>query len=149
MKRRKVFCLIALGLLLVFASNVWAIKLEISEDSYIDMRAQVRIFYLNKDEEKDKDYRSNEFQIYKTRLAVNGQVTKWAQFYAMIDANENEDYQAKLWEAGGQFNILPELIIKAGEIRVPFSRHNFIARHQSPVMSSDGNYFLPSQFKDA
>lgn len=149
MFRRFIFFLILIIFSIVFSVNVWAVNLKISDDSYIDLRAQARIFYLNKDEEKDVDYRKNEFQIYKFRLAAAGQVSKWVQFYAMVDANENEDYQVKLWEAAGQITIIPELIIKAGKIRVPFSRHNFIARHQSPVMSSDGDYFLPSQFKDA
>jgi len=147
--KRKVLGLIILFLILGYAVNAGAVRIKINDESYFDMRPQVRIFYLNKDEEKDIDYRKNEFQIYKARLGVTGQVTKWAKFYALIDANENQDYDAKLWEAGGQLSILPELVIKAGKLRVPFTRHNFIARHFSPVMSSDGNYFLPSQFKDA
>lgn len=115
----------------------------------VNLSAQIRAFYLNRDEDKDHNYRNNYFEIYKLRLSAKGEFGKFIQFYGMIDANENEDYAAKLWESAVQFNFLPELIVKIGQTRVPFSRHNFVARHQSPVMSSDGNYFLPSQFKDA
>lgn len=115
----------------------------------VDLSAQMRAFYLNRDKDKDHDYRNNYFEIYKFRLAAKGEFNKLIQFYGMIDANENEDYAAKLWEGAVQFTFLPELVIKIGQTRVPFSRHNFVARHQSPVMSSDGDYFLPSQFKEA
>lgn len=123
----------------------------------VDLSAQMRAFYLNRDEgryadrgiERGYDYRSNYFEIYKFRLAAKGEFNKVIQFYGMVDANESEDYATKLWEAAAQFTFLPELVLKIGQTRVPFSRHNFVARHQSPVMSSDGNYFLPSQFKEA
>jgi hypothetical protein len=115
----------------------------------LDLSAQIRAFYLNRDDDETHDYRNNYFEIYKLRLSAKGELYKLIQFYAMVDANENEDYQAKLWEGGVQFTFLPELVIKIGELRMPFSRHNFTARHQSPVMSSDGDIFLPSQFKEA
>ena len=115
----------------------------------LDLSAQIRAFYLNRDKEPGRDYRSNYFEIYKLRLAAKGEVGKLIQFYAMVDANENEEYAVKLWEAAVQFTFLPELVLKIGEVRMPFSRHNFTARHQSPVMSSDGDIFLPAQFKDA
>ena len=115
----------------------------------VDLYAQIRTFYLNRDEDKERHYRDNYFEIYKFRVAAKGELGKLIQFYGMIDANESEDYAAKLWEGAVQFTFLPELVVKIGQTRVPFSRHQFVARHQSPVMSSDGNYFLPSQFKDA
>jgi hypothetical protein len=115
----------------------------------VDLSAQIRAFYLSRDEDKDHDYRNNYFEVYKFRIAAKGEVSKLIQFYGMVDANENEDYQAKLWEGDVQLTFLPELVIKIGETRTPFSRHNFVARHQSPVMSSNGDYFLPTQFKEA
>ncbi len=114
-----------------------------------ELSAQIRAFYLNRDEDKEHDYRNNYFEIYKLRLTAKGEYGKFIQFYGMIDANESEDYAVKLWEGAVQFSFLPELVVKLGQTRVPFSRHQFVARHQSPVMSSDGNYFLPTQFKDA
>jgi len=115
----------------------------------VDLSAQIRAFYLNRDEDKEHDYRNNYFEIYKFRIAAKGELGKLIQFYGMVDANESEDYAVKLWEGAVQFTFLPELVIKIGQTRVPFSRHQFVARHQSPLMSSDGNYFLPTQFKDA
>jgi hypothetical protein len=115
----------------------------------VDLSAQIRAFYLNRDKDETHDYRNNYFEVYKFRVAAKGEVSKLIQFYGMIDANENEDYSVKLWEGDVQFSFLPELVIKIGETRTPFSRHNFVARHQSPVMSSNGNYFLPDQFKEA
>jgi hypothetical protein len=115
----------------------------------VNISAQMRAFYLNRDEDKTHDYRNNYFEIYKFRVAAKGEISKLIQFYGMIDANENEDYTAKLWEGAVQFSFLPEFVVKIGQTRTPFSRHNFVARHQSPVMSSNGNYFLPDQFKEA
>ena len=115
----------------------------------VDLSAQIRAFYLNRDEDKEHDYRNNYFEIYKFRIAAKGELGKLIQFYGMVDANESEDYAVKLWEGAVQFTFLPELVLKIGQTRVPFSRHQFVARHQSPLMSSDGNYFLPTQFKDA
>jgi hypothetical protein len=123
----------------------------------VNLSAQIRAFYLNRDKgiysqlgsDTNYDYRSNYFEIYKFRIAAKGEFNKLIQFYGMVDANESEEYAVKLWEGAVQFTFLPELVLKIGQTRVPFSRHNFTARHQSPVMSSDGNYFLPSQFKEA
>jgi hypothetical protein len=117
--------------------------------SKVNLKAQIRAFYLNRDKDEKHDYRNNYFEVYKFRIAAKGEVSKLIQFYGMVDANENESYAAKLWEGAVQFTFLPEFVIKIGELRIPFSRHNFTARHQSPVMSSDGDYFLPSQFKEA
>lgn len=131
-------------------------QIKVSEETFADVYFQLRVFYLNRDEDnkyrkEDKEYnynyRWNDFQIYKARLAIRGQINPLVQFYGMLDANESEDYQALLWEAGVQLTFAPEFVVKVGELRVPFSRHNFVARHDSVVMSSDGNYFLPSQFK--
>lgn len=115
----------------------------------VDLNAQIRAFYLNRDKDEEHDYRNNYFEVYKLRLAVKGELNKLIQFYGMFDANENEDYAVKLWEGAVQFSFLPELVIKIGQTRTPFSRHQFVARHLSPVMSSDGNIFLPTQFKEA
>jgi hypothetical protein len=115
----------------------------------VDLSAQIRAFYLNRDKDETHDYRNNYFEIYKFRIAAKGEVSKLIQFYGMVDANENEDYAVKLWEGAVQLTFLPELVIKIGQTRTPFSRHNFTARHQSPIMSSNGDYFLPTQFKEA
>ncbi|MDW8135450.1 MAG: porin [Thermodesulfobacterium sp.] len=150
-KFKRVFFPFLLGGL-VFCSSLkeaQSFQIKVSEETFADMYAQIRVFYLNRDKDKDHNYKWNDFQIYKFRLAIKGQINPLVQFYGMLDANENEGYQAKLWEAGVQFTFAPEFVVKVGELRVPFSRHNFVARHDSVVMSSDGNYFLPSQFKDA
>jgi len=125
----------------------------------VNLSAQIRAFYLNRDKgryvplgetaSQGYDSRTNYFEIYKFRIAAKGELNKLIQFYGMVDANENENYEVKNWEGAVQFTLLPELVIKIGEVRIPFSRHNFVARHQSPVMSSDGDYFLPGQFSDA
>lgn len=149
-KRKKVlFSLIASSLFVGVIKDAQAFQIKLSEDSFADLYAQIRVFYLNRDKDKDHNYRWNQFQVYKTRFAIRGQINPLVQFYGMLDANENENYQAKLWEAGIQFVFAKEFVIKVGELRVPFSRHNFVARHDSIVMSSDGNYFLPNQFKEA
>jgi len=143
-----------------FPLNSRAFQVKIDEDTFANIQAQIRVFYINKDKDNrwkpagyptraNFDYRTNYFEIYKYRFGIKGQLNNLISFYTFIDANENNDYQAKLWEGDVQFNFRPEFIVKVGKIRVPFSRHNFVARHNSPVMSSDGNIFLPSQFKEA
>lgn len=129
--------------------NSQAFQIKVDEDTFADVQAQIRVFYLNKDEDKNHNWRYNYFEVYKYRFGVKGQINNLVSFYTFIDANESNDYQAQLWEGAFQFNFRPEFIVKIGKIRVPFSRHNFVARHNSPVMSSDGNIFLPNQFKEA
>ncbi|MDF2952943.1 MAG: hypothetical protein OD816_000188 [Thermodesulfobacterium sp.] len=143
-----------------FPLNSRAFQVKIDEDTFANIQAQIRVFYINKDEDNrwkpagystraNFDYRTNYFEIYKFRFGIKGQLNNLVSFYTFIDANENNNYQAKLWEGDVQFNFRPEFIVKVGKIRVPFSRHNFVARHNSPVMSSDGDYFLPNQFKES
>ncbi len=146
---RKISFLIGGMVILGLVSEAKGFQIKVSEEIFADIYAQMRVFYLNRSEDKEYNYRWNQIQVYKTRFAVRGQINPLVQFYGMLDANENEGYKAKLWEAGIQFSFAPEFIVKVGELRVPFSRHNFVARHDSIVMSSDGNYFLPTQFKDA
>ena len=143
-----------------FPLNSRAFQVKIDEDTFANIQTQIRVFYINKDEDNrwkpagyptraNFDYRTNYFEIYKFRFGIKGQLNNLVSFYTFIDANENNNYQAKLWEGDVQFNFRPEFIVKIGKIRVPFSRHNFVARHNSPVMSSDGDYFLPNQFKES
>ena len=136
-------------LIFTYSLNSKAFQVKIDKDTFANIQAQIRVFYLNKDEDKNHNYRYNYFEIYKYRLGIKGQLNNLVSFYTFIDANENNNYQAKLWEGGIQFNFCPEFIVKVGKIRVPFSRHNFVSRHNSPVMSSNGDYFLPNQFKEA
>jgi len=140
---------ILIFLIFTYSLNSKAFQVKIDEDTFANILAQIRVFYLNKDEDKNHNYRYNYFEIYKYRLGIKGQLNNLVSFYTFIDANENNNYQAKLWEGGIQFNFCPEFIVKVGKIRVPFSRHNFVSRHNSPVMSSNGDYFLPNQFKEA
>jgi chromosome segregation ATPase len=69
----------------------------------VDLSAQIRAFYLNRDKDETHDYRNNYFEVYKFRVAAKGEVSKLIQFYGMIDANENEDYSVKLWEGDFKF----------------------------------------------
>lgn len=149
---------------LVFPISSEAIEVKLDEDTFADFQVQTRFFYLNADkgkynfgreikEDKDyrifKDYRPNYFMIYKARIGAKGQICKLISFYTNIDANDNEGYKPIFWEGAIQFNFYPELVLKVGQIRTTFSRHVHVGRHNSPVMSSDGDYFIAEQFKDA
>lgn len=159
--KKKLLGLIGIGLLsLGLPVKSKAVQIKIDEDTFADFQAQIRVFYLNADKGNYtltpftdsppyRDYRINHFHIYKYRLGAKGQISKLISFYGNFDANDNEGYQTMLWEAAIYFNFRPEFIIGGGKIRVPFSRHNFVGRHNSPVMSSDGDYFLAGQFKEA
>ncbi len=126
-----------------------AFKIKIDNDTFAKIQTQIRVFYVNEDKDKNHNYRYNLFEVYKQRLGIKGQINKLISFYAFFDANKNTNYQAQFWEGDVQFKFRPEFVVKIGKIRVPFSRRNFISRHNSPVISADGDIFLPSQFKDA
>ena len=157
--KKKLLGLLGIGIF-ALCSNAFTAQIKVSEDTFADLQAQIRVFYLNFDKggytqtpidimKQYKDYRQSHFHVYKYRLGAKGQITKLISFYGNFDANDNEDYQTMLWEAAIYFNFRPEFIIGSGKIRVPFSRHNFVGRHNSPVMSSDGDYFLANQFREA
>uniref|UniRef100_A0A7V4JP34 Phosphate-selective porin O and P n=1 Tax=Thermodesulfobacterium geofontis TaxID=1295609 RepID=A0A7V4JP34_9BACT len=157
--KKKLLGLLWIGIF-CFSLKANAVQIKISEDTFADLQAQIRVFYLNLDKggygfaptnimNQYKDYRQHHFQVYKYRLGAKGQIGKLISFYGNLDSNDNEEYQTMLWEGAIYLNFRPEFIIGAGKIRVPFSRHNFVGRHNSPVMSSDGDYFLANQFKEA
>jgi len=157
--KKKLLGLIGIG---IFALSLKAnaVQIKVSEDTFADFQAQIRVFYLNLDKgaysisptdimTQYKDYRQQQFQVYKYRLGAKGQIDNLISFYGNLDSNDNEGYLTMLWEGAIYLNFRPEFIIGAGKIRTPFSRHNFVGRHNSPVMSSDGDYFLANQFKEA
>ncbi len=140
------------ALILSSIASSQGFQIKVDEDTFANIAAQVRIFYLNKDKDTNHNYRYNRFQVYKFRIGAKGQINKLIQFYGMFDAKYNSktgENPGSLWEAGIQFSFAPEFVVKFGKMRVPFSRHNFTSRHVSPVMSSNGDIFLPDQFKIA
>ncbi len=140
------------ALILTSIASSQAFKIKIDKDTFTNISAQVRVFYLNKDKDKSHDYRYNRFQVSKFRIGAKGQINKLIQFYGMLDANYDSNTgknPASLLEAGIQFSFSPKFVVKFGKIRVPFSRHNLTSRYVSPVMSSNGDIFLPDQFKIA
>jgi len=159
--KRKILSLIGMGIIaLGFPFLSKAAQIKVDEDTFADLQAQIRVFYINADKggypftpfhetSPYRDYRQNHVHVYKYRLGAKGQISKLISFYGNFDSNDNEGYQTMLWEAAIYFNFRPEFIIGGGKIRVPFSRHVFVGRHNSPVMSSDGDYFLASQFREA
>jgi len=153
MLKKKIGILGLAGLMVLGVSSTSkAFQVKVDNDTFADIAFQIRVNYLNQDHDKDHDYRYQRFQVTKTRIAAQGQINKLVQFYSMFDSNYNEttgDSPTALWEGGVQFTFAPEFVLKAGKLRVPFSRNNMRARYVSPVMSSSGNIFLLSQFKDA
>ncbi len=160
MRKKKLLSLVGVGILtLGLPLKGKTAQIKIDEDTFADFQVQVRVFYLNADKggyqhpsqswTSYRDYRSQQFFIYKYRLGTKGQINKLVSFYGNFDSNDIDGYPTMLWEGAIQFNIRPEFVIDAGKIRTPFSRHNFIGRHNSPVISSDGDLFLASQFREA
>ncbi len=124
-------------------------KVKINDNTYGSIGTQIRIFYLNNDKDTSHNYRYNKVEVGKFRISTKGQVNKLIQFYSIVDTSSKAPNAASLTEAGLQFKFSPIFIVKIGKIRVPFSRHNLTSRYVSPVMSSNGDIFLPDQFKDA
>ncbi len=149
---KKKFQLLGLAgiFILSFVVPLFGFQVKIDRDTFVNIATKTRTFYLNEDKDKTHNYRSNRIQVSKVRITGKGQINKFVQFYEIFDTyydRKTNENPSSLEEAGVQFSFCPEFVVKFGKIRVPFSRHNFTARHLSPVMSGNGDSFLPDQFK--
>lgn len=110
------------ALVLGYAVSSQAVEIKVSDETFGDIGANMKIWYLNADElKRSGDYTKNEFYVGNMRFYAKGQISKLVQFYGEIDSGTNRN--TELSEAGVNLAFIPEFQIRAGQIRVPFSRY--------------------------
>jgi hypothetical protein len=117
----------------------------------------MKVRYVNFDERvKDKhygiDYNTNVFDVVDARFNIEGQINKIVQFYGEVVATgayatniyetladlglkTKRESTAKLSEGGINLVFLPELQLRLGKIRIPFTRDQQESRYSYIVQS--------------
>ena len=135
---------IAVALVLGYAVNSDAFRVDVDEDTWADCTIRGQLTYHNLDErgvvevtkgeKKDIDYRQNYFELTEAEFYVKGQInplvqffTQWECYYKPIklsgEERENPD-KAFMKETGMNFLFAPEFKLRFGRIRIPVSRYH-------------------------
>ena len=157
---------IAGALVLGYVVSTDAAQIKVSDETFADLGYWMKVRYVNFDERlKDKDpatghgadYSTNVFDVVDARFNIEGQITKMVQFYGEVvtaGAYASDVYKAlkdlgpvisardtvaKLSEGGINLVFLPELQLRLGKIRIPFTRDQQEARY-SYIIQSDWIY---------
>jgi hypothetical protein len=94
------------------------------------------------------DWKKNVFDIKDSRFYISGQVSKMVQFYGEWNASGAyedkiggyaKDNKVGLSEAGVNFVFMPELQVRAGKVRVPFTRYQMTSSY-SLIVPTDAWY---------
>ncbi len=129
---------IAGALVLSYAVASDAAQLKVDEDTFADFGFWTKAMYTNLDE-RDKrdpnDYNKNVIDVIDARFTIEGQINKVVQFYgeAVSTGAYDEDYYEGLGishrdshfqfaEGGVNLIAVPELQLRIGKIRIPFTR---------------------------
>ena len=125
---------IAGALVLSYAVASDAAQLKVDEDTFADFGFWTKVMYKNL-EERDKsgpfDYNKNVIDVIDARFTIEGQINKIVQFYgeavstSVYDASDTlvaSDTDFKLAEGGVNLIAIPELQLRIGKIRIPFTR---------------------------
>jgi len=129
---------IAGALVLSYAVASDAAQIKVDEDTFADFGFWTKAMYTNLDE-RDKsdpnDYNKNVIDVIDARFTIEGQINKVVQFYgeAVSTGAYDEDYyedlgvshrdsRFKLAEGGVNLIAAPELQLRIGKIRIPFTR---------------------------
>jgi len=152
---------IAGALVLGYVVSSDAAQIKVSDDTFADLGYWMKVRYVNFDERaKDKqygiDWNTNVFDVVDARFNIEGQINKIVQFYgevvtsgayasgvydtlAGLGLKTGRDTNAKLSEGGINLVFLPELQLRLGKIRIPFTRDQQEARY-SYIIQSDWIY---------
>jgi hypothetical protein len=151
---------IAGALVLGYVVSSDAAQIKVSDDTFADLGYWMKVRYVNFDERAEKgagiDYNTNVFDVVDARFNIEGQINKIVQFYgevvtagayssdvyAVLDKlglKTGRDTVAKLSEGGINLVFLPELQLRLGKIRIPFTRDQQEARY-SYIIQSDWIY---------
>ncbi|RLA76212.1 MAG: hypothetical protein DRG33_08100 [Deltaproteobacteria bacterium] len=129
---------IAGALVLSYAVTTDAAQLKVDEDTFADFGFWTKVMYNNLDsriESGDNDYNRNVIDVIDARFTIEGQINKVIQFYgeAVSTGSYDEDYYGYLGvshrdshfrfsEGGVNLVAAPELQLRIGKIRIPFTR---------------------------
>ena len=120
----------ALVLSYVVASD--AAQIKVDEDTFADFGFWTKVMYRNIDERNNViDYNRNVIDVIDARFTIEGQINKVVQFYGeavstsaydVSDGSATRDTDFKLAEGGVNLIAAPELQLRIGKIRIPFTR---------------------------
>jgi hypothetical protein len=134
---------IAGALVLGYVVSSDAAQIKVSDDTFADLGYWMKVRYVNFDERAKKgagiDWNTNVFDVVDARFNIEGQINKIVQFYgevvtsgayasgvydtlAGLGLKTGRDTTAKLSEGGINLVFLPELQLRLGKIRIPFTR---------------------------
>jgi hypothetical protein len=129
---------IAVALVLGYAMNSYAFRVDVDEDTWADFIIRGQLAYKNFDKRSsDIDYRQNYFELTEAEFYVKGQIsplvqffTQWECVYIPLKLNgEKEDKpykkdRAYMKETGMNLLFAPEFKVRFGRIRIPVSRYH-------------------------
>jgi len=124
---------IAGALVLSYAVTTDAAQLKVDEDTFADFGLWMKVMYNNFDERYNDDYNRNVIDVIDARFTIEGQINKVVQFYgeAVSTSAYDEFYEGsglhrdtdfRFAEGGVNLVAAPELQLRIGKIRIPFTR---------------------------
>ncbi|WP_038055863.1 hypothetical protein [Thermodesulfobacterium hydrogeniphilum] len=154
---------VAGALVLGYAVSSQAVQLKVDDDTFANFGFWTKVRYNNfddraKDDQYGIDYNRNVFDVVDARFNIEGQINNIVQFYGEIvtsgsydkEVYENvglsRDSKAKFSEGGINLVFLPELQLRLGKIRIPFTRDQQEARY-SYIVQTDWLYDPQGLFK--
>ena len=128
---------ITVALVLGFAVNSYAFRVEVDEDTWADCTIRGQLFYYNLDERGvEQDYRQDYFELTEAEFYVKGQINDLVQFFTQwecvynplkLSGKDDTSYKkdrAYMKETGMNFLFAPEFKLRFGRIRIPVSRYH-------------------------
>jgi len=129
---------IAVALILGYAVNSYAFRVDVDEDTWADFAVRGQLFYKDFDKRSaDLDYRQNYFELTEAEFYVKGQInsliqffTQWECVYIPLKINgeeetdKNKKERAYMKETGVNLLFAPEFKVRFGRIRIPVSRYH-------------------------
>jgi len=122
------------ALVLSYAVTTDAAQLKVDEDTFADFGLWMKVMYNNFDERYNDDYNRNVIDVIDARFTIEGQINKVVQFYGeavSTSAYDEEFYEGsglhrdtdfRFAEGGVNLVAAPELQLRIGKIRIPFTR---------------------------
>ncbi|MBO8143139.1 MAG: hypothetical protein H0Z16_00915 [Thermodesulfobacterium sp.] len=150
---------IAGALVLGYAVASDAAQIKVDDDTFADLGFWMKVRYNNFDDRADSsgnglktpDYSRNVFDVVDARFNIEGQINNIVQFYGEVVTSGayssgvydavglSRGTNAKLSEGGINLVFLPELQLRLGKIRIPFTRDQQEARY-SYIVQTDWLY---------
>ena len=131
---------IAVALVLGYAVNSVAFRVDVDEDTWADFAVRGQVSYKDFDKRSDAiDYRQNYFELTEAEFYVKGQIndsiqffTQWECVYIPLNLDGTKvsgtaaykKDRAYMKETGVNLLFAPEFKVRFGRIRIPVSRYH-------------------------